>query len=397
MDKSTLSVVTSANLFLDNNCEKIDEEGLLSQKIFGPKTSYKCACGHLSSKTQHAGKRCPKCGVLCTDSFIRYTTFAKIILPFPIFKPTYKNLKILKGITGKFKYLLDTKQTDLALNNKVYLKYDSKTDKLKVVDTYNFNTCIPLCIKGLYSFYLALCVASQTFNSQTARLLIENCFSYELLVTPPESRPVYKQYKQGQISVIKSEINRYYSNLLKLCSYDWTSLVSNPQQIRDNYIQMIESSLYSDPVEDAEMVFYDSAISKYQRYTNKIYETIIDSLSAKKGIIRKDFLGKSIDFCSRSHVIIDPSLKAYEIKMPRTNFVRLWFIEYIQFLLKCKNIKIDEILLSVKLTESKITSRYPEYIDEFIDYMFSSKVDYHSRIVLINRQPTLKFWCCKIS
>lgn len=389
MDKTNLDVVTSTKMFLDSQYEKIDEDGLLSQRIFGPKISYKCACGYYSSKTQHAEKRCPKCHVLCTDSFIRYTTFAKIVLPFPVFKPTHHNQRILKTIVGKFKYLLDTKQADLALNTKNYLSYDFQKDKLRITDVYTPETCVPICIKGLYSLYLAIYTVAIRFRSQIATELVEKCFSYELLVTPAESRSVYKQFKNGSVSIVSSDINKFYMRLLKICSYDWTNLVSNPSMIRDNYVTMINSTFGKDAIEDDDLGFYDMAISKYQHYTNQIYIFIIDALSAKKGIIRKDFLGKSIDFCSRSHVVIDPSLNAYQIKLPKTNFVRLWFIEYIRFLLQEKNVKIDDVLLSVKLTESKITERYPEYIDDFIEYMFSSKVDYHQRLVLINRQPTL--------
>ena len=49
---------------------------------------------------------------------------------------------------------------------------------------------------------------------------------------------------------------------------------------------------------------------------------------------------------------------------------------------------MEDVLSCVKLTESKITNKYPEYIDEFIDYLFN-ELDYHNRLVLINRQPTL--------
>ena len=388
MDKSKLEVVTSSKLYLDPQFEKIDEDGLLSQRIFGPKLNYKCACGYYSSKIQFAEKRCPKCGVLCTDNFVRYRTFAKIVLPFPIFKPTYKNKKLVHGILGKYKYLLDIKQFDLAVSNVIYLSYNIKIDKLKITQTYNPETCIPLCIKGIYSLYLAICSVAFIFNSATANQIINECFSYELLVIPPEIRPVYKKYNVGQVSLVQSDINRYYINLLNLSSYDWREIVSNPLEDRNTYVKMIQSSLYGDPIEDDKLIFYDSAVIKYQKYVNVIYKTIIVLLSTKEGIIRHDFLGKSIDFCSRTHVIIDPSLKAYEIKLRKTNLIRLYFIEYVRFLFNKKLISMEDVLSCVKLTESKITNKYPEYIDEFIDYLFN-ELDYHNRLVLINRQPTL--------
>lgn len=389
MDKSKLENVTSPKLYLDSQYEKIDENGLLSQRIFGPKVSYKCACGYYNSKIQHEGKTCPKCGVKCIDSFARYTTFAKISLSYPVFKPTYKNLRLLKSVTGKFKFLLDTRQIDLASSNRLYLSCDPKNDKLKIVDTYDPNNCIPLSITGIFSLYLALCAASLYFGSNLAKNIIDNCFTYELLVIPPENRPVYKKCEVGQVSLVASEINKYYQNLINFNNYQWTQII-NPKEIRDNYLKMIQDTIYSDPIDDYNLSNnHDTNVATFQKYVKKIYDNIINTLSTKKGIIRKDFLGKSIDFCSRTHVIIDPSLKAYEIKLSRTNLIRLYFIEYIRFLIKEKNIKLDDVLLSVKLTESKITSKYPEYVDEFIEYLFTPNIDYHNRIVLINRQPTL--------
>lgn len=388
MDKSNLEVVTSHHLFLDNQYEKIDEDGLLSQRIFGPKLSYKCACGYYSSKFQHAGQRCPKCGVLCCDNFARYTTFAKIILPFPIFKITNKNEKILKGIVGSYKYLIDVRQINLTTVEKLYLQYDIKHDKLKIVNEYDFNNCIPLVITGLYSLYIALCAVLKTYNSKKAKFLVDKAFTYELLVIPPESRPVHKQLKNNQVTVMVDEINKYYSQILDLSQYDWSILGINPTELKNNFVNMICQSIYDQPIESSEMVFYDSTIIKYQKYASKIYKTLTDKLSSKNGIIRRDFLGKSIDFCSRTHVVVDPSLKVYEIKIPKANFLRLFFIEYIYFLIKLKNIASDEVLMTVKLTENKTIFKYPQFVDEFIEWMFSDQVDYHKRLVLINRQPT---------
>lgn len=389
MDKSKLDIVTSHRLFLDNQYERIDEDGLLSQRIFGPKISYKCACGFYSSKLQYAEKRCPKCGTLCTDNFLRYTTFAKIVLPFPVFKPTYKNLRILKNIIGKYKYLIDVKQTNFNTNKPLYLKYDIKTDKIKIIDLYDSSICIPLVIKGIYSLYIGICTIYRQYLSKLAEKIVNSIFTYELLVTPPESRGVHKQIKNGQVTLMVDEINRFYSQLLDLSKYDWSTLELNPHQLRENFINMISQSMYDDSIDSPELTFHDSTIVRYQRYVNKIYQSIIDKLSSKEGIIRKDFLGKSIDFCSRTHMIVDPSLKAYEIKLPKSNFVKLFFIEYIYYLMHIKKINMDLLLYSVRLTESKVTQIYPNYINEFIEWIFSNKNDYHKRIVLINRQPTL--------
>ena len=391
IDKTNLAVVTSPKVFLDNNYEKIDEDGLLSERIFGPRRSYKCICGQLSTKTQHAEQRCPRCGVLCTSSDVRYKTFAKIILPFPIYKPTYKNkIRLSRIVLKEQKYILDPNQSELCLREINYLKYDPNEDRCKIVKKYEPATCIPLQITGTYTLYLAILICWQSFGSVFAKETIESCFDYELLVTPPSTRFFMVQPKNGGLTLKKHEMNDNYIEILEMCSYDWTHIVTDPQKIRQFYISLIEKSIgTSTPISDDELKFYDSSVCKYQHYVNEIYRLVIDSLSGKEGFIRKDFLGRSIDFSSRAHVIIDPSLKAYEIKLPKNNFIRLWFIEYMRFLQQHKQVRVEELLAVVKLTETKITSKFPQYVDEFIEYIFSENVDYHNIIVLINRQPTL--------
>ena len=83
--------VTSPKLFVGKKME-IDEDGLLSESIFGPINPFRCKCGKLNSKVvDNDGEPCPKCGVLCTNTDLRVKTFGKIKLTFPCIKPTKKH------------------------------------------------------------------------------------------------------------------------------------------------------------------------------------------------------------------------------------------------------------------------------------------------------------------
>lgn len=393
IDKSDLPVVTSDRFFTDSNYEKIDEDGLLSQRIFGPVRSYKCACGTLNAKTLHKGKTCPKCGVVCTTSNVRYKNFAKIILPLPIYTPTTPNMSLLNGVVKKqHKHILDPLQADLSLSTDCYLEWIGSKDKLQLVDTYDAieKTIIPLSIHGTYTLYLAVICAWQCYGSSLAKEIATKCFSYELLVTPPETRHYYVRHQDGNVVIKQHQVNQLYHEILRLHNYDWTQII-HPDKIRNKYLQSIKDALDTpNIIDDDNLRFYDHIVCKYQYYTNKIYDEIVKELSYKQGFIRKDFLGRSVDFSARAHIVPDPSLNAHQIKLPKSVFMRLWFIEYLRYTFRFKNQKLENILSAIKITESNITSNeFPEFMDDFIEYFFKDESDDRNKIVLINRQPTL--------
>lgn len=392
IDKSKLPIVTSDRFFVDVNYEKIDEDGLLSQRIFGPIRNYKCACGNLNTKTLHKGQICPKCNVLCSTNNIRYKSFAKIILPLPIYVPTTNNLSTLKTIVKKdHKHILDPLQADLSLSTQCYLKWDGSKDKLLLVDTYDpTTTTIPVCINGTYTLYLAIVSAWQCFGSQTAKTVATNCFTYELLVTPPETRHYFVKHQDGSVNVKQHRVNRLYHEILRLHNYDWTHIMA-PDKLRQEYLLMIKKSIGSDlPISDDSLRFYDEIVCRYQYYTNEIYNEIVKELSYKQGFIRKDFLGRSVDFSSRAHIVPDPGLDGHEIRLPKSAFMRLWFIEYLRYTFKFQDEKLESILSTIKTTESNVTTNdFPEHIDSFIKHFFRDPTDDRNKIVLINRQPTL--------
>ncbi len=387
-----LAIVTSPKLYQDATYEKIDEDGLLSQRIFGPLKNFKCLCGLLTSKINHANQRCKKCGVLCTSNDERYKTFAKITLPLPIYKAVKKNKTKLRTIVkSKFKHILDPIQSDLTSSTSSYLKYKMADDKITVTDTYVPGDCIPIRITGTYTLYLAIKACWICFGSTKCREIIEQIFTYDLLVTPPGTRHFFVKKQDGRTSITQHPINKIYSSVIKLSNYDWTHIM-DPVKNEEMYLSMIQKTIGSQlPIVEEDLKFYDQLVCKYQYYANTIYDTIIESLSTKQGLIRRDFLGRSIDFSSRSHIIIDPGLSAYEIRIPKDNFIRLWFIEFIRYLREHKDIKFEDALVFVKLTESSssITNQYSKYIDDFIEYSFSVNTNYRNKLVLINRQPTL--------
>jgi len=391
IDKKQLAVVTSPKLYLDNDYKIIDEDGLLSQRIFGPIKNFKCKCERYTSKITHAEKRCPVCNVLCTSNESRFKTFAKIIIPFIVFKNNKVVKNRLRSIVGVAKHIIDPMQSDLSLTTDQYLHINpSDPKKITLKKEYIVYESIPLKVTGIYSLYMSLLCGDKIYGNSECHNIIDLCFDNEILITPPGLRPVILNDENGYKKIRINSINTYYERLIRISKYDWGSLIGD-KSIIDTFLELVLKNKYViNPIDSVELKNYDEIVSKYQYYINKIYAETIDVLSGKEGYIRKDFLGRTVDFSSRCHIIINPSLRAYEIKIPKTVFSTLWFIEYLRYLNIYKHYEMETLLNYVKITEIKTDIDHLEHIDDFINYFFNNpEIPEHKKIVLINRQPTL--------
>jgi DNA-directed RNA polymerase beta' subunit len=389
INKKLLSVVTSPKLHLDNSYKIIDEDGLLSQKIFGPVKNYKCKCEKYASKITHAEKRCPICNVLCTSNEVRFKTFAKIVIPFIIYKNTRIVKNKLRTIIGESKHIIDPMQSDLSLTTNQFLFMDTQNNKLYLTKDYSLYDTVPIQVTGIYSLYIALICGYRVYNNIECYNVLKLCFDNEIIVTPPGLRPVILNNENGYKKIRINSINEYYIHLIRITKYDWVLI--GEKNIVNYYIDLVNNNKFPIfPIIDKELKNYDEIVSKYQYYVNKIYFETIDSLSGKEGYIRKDFLGRTVDFSSRCHIIINPNLRSYEITIPKVVFSTLWFIEYLRYLSIYKKYEMETLLNYVKITEIKTEIDHLKHIDEFIDYWFNNgEVPEHKKLVLINRQPTL--------
>jgi hypothetical protein len=390
INKQDLPEITSSKLYLDSKKSQVDQAGLISEIAFGPVKSYKCSCGNLNSKVIHENQRCIKCKVECIDNASRYTRFAKISLPFPILKKLERQ-KLLKFVKRKNAHILDPVQSDRLTTTSFYIQYIKDTDKLELVTDYDAGNCIPLVITGLFTLYLGLYIAQVYFTSKSAEELLSNFF-FDLLVVPPNTRMSILVEKDSKMTMITHELDNIYIKILRLKHY--CTKFDTYQQIRE-YTDMIIQSLDNKigiPITDDILITFDQLTSKITYYCDDVYSHITGTLSGKTGLIRDQFLGRSIDFSSRAVIVPDPTLKAHEIIIPRKIFLKLWLIEYYRYLrtmLKDEwaTLQTAKILSSVTKTENSYTNEL-EYVDEFIEYFFRES-DYRQRIVLVNRQPTL--------
>jgi DNA-directed RNA polymerase beta' subunit len=390
---NNLPEITSSKLFLDRNYAKIDPNGILSEVVFGPKDNYKCSCGNYNSKSLYAGLTCPKCNVICTTNDLRYKNFAKINLLIPVIKKQ-KQDAVIKIIKRKYKNLIDPIQADLSISVKAYMEYDDSIDSIKLVDTYN-DDCVPLAITGLYSLYICFFILSDYYGSSLACEVINDYFTQTVLVTPPDTRSSLVTNNKGTMTLYKSTIDELYVHLLKIQTYN-----------KDHYSDIIDTNIYykmvviniengiNIPIEDDTIKLIDGIASYFQYFCTKIYDNINSLLSGKYGLIRRNLLGKSIDFSSRAVVTCDPALLGYQIRLPKLSFIKLFFLDYARFLKIEKHIIIDRLKLLIKKSEIEDITKL-DHVDEFIEYFFK-RSQLKQRLLILNRVPSLWRHSCPI-
>ncbi len=343
----TLGGEVTSTKFYVGKYSNIDENGLLSESIFGPIKDFQCKCGKLNTESIDGGKICDKCGVLCGPSELRLKTFGKITLVFPVIKSTKK--KYFKKIIGtQHKHLLDPKKADALAVTSRYLAVTQSGNDLKVVDTMvnapGWYT-IPIRITGLYSFILSLRFVAEVLNLDVAKELFEkNYITNVIKVLPPDVRPVvrdpkkkselrYVEINKHYISLInQNNQNRPIKDIVRSKEHDWF------EKLKYNDLNNIEDELV-----DVAIPEYDAATARYQYYVDKIYESVFESISGKTGLIRSSILGRTIEFSARSVIIIDPSLETYKIKVSKKILYKLWFPYFLNYLAKFKGIDYSKL------------------------------------------------------
>ncbi|MEM4385334.1 MAG: hypothetical protein QXD03_02165 [Candidatus Anstonellales archaeon] len=355
--------VTSFEIYKDG---EYHPEGLYSEVIFGPVRDNICSCGNFSTKI-YEGRRCPKCNVICGPSSLRYTTFGKIELSYPIIRPSkLKNfIRMCYGTP-----VLDPLKYDMLKDKWYYL--ENRNGVLNLVSEYN-DRCSRVRVSGVFSLYLAICDISRIYDFKFDSWL--DNFTFEFLVTPPSTRElVILDSNSSEPEIIGNEITESYRRMIAF----------NNSCGKIDLDKIIESGIY-----ETSLYHHDFSAGKLQYYANHIFKLVLKQLSGKPGIIRSRFFSKTIDFSSRSVISVNPSLKAYEIKLPLPILMKLYHIEFNRYLVNTKLYTKEKYMSITRSTEYLFNINHSDFF-EFLRVLFDeSLTDRLYRIVIINRQPTL--------
>ena len=371
--ESKLGGEMSSIKFFTGKYSNIDENGLLSESIFGPIRDFRCKCGKLSIESCDGGKICDKCGVICGPSSLRLKTFGKISLVFPVIKST-KRKHFKKIIGSDHKHLLDPKKADALTLTSRYLVVSYSADDLKIVDTNNpipgYFT-VPIKITGIYSFILSLRFVAEILDLEIAKQLFKNEYIIDVVkVLPPDVRPVVKDpKKKGEYRYV--EVNKHYISLINQNNLNISSKDIARSKENDWFAKLkfnLENSI-EDELIDPIIPEFDRATARYQYYVDLIYESVFSEISGKTGFIRGSILGKTIEFSARSVIVIDPSLEPYKIKVSRKILYKLWFPYFLNWL--SKNKENDYAALFDNFTQFENYDEHKEIFGEFLKWFCS--------------------------
>jgi DNA-directed RNA polymerase subunit beta' len=346
-----LAAVTSNKIYAKRG---FHEDGLFSQKIFGPIRNYSCACGDYHGRAK-AGQLCSICGVEITNSNVRRKRFAKIELPFPIMNPIMYYLLIKVGkIT--FKDILD----NLLLSDMpMSYRYDEKLKKyIRIAEdeVVPEGTKIFSGLEGAHEISKKM-VDENKDKSKIWRYIYDNFNKFYMnnaIVMPPAFRPISKTRDVQK----RDKMNDF---LLKILNF---TLTKNQELLNTN--------------KDSGISFVN--VKNLQRYIFDLYEYIISKFGKKQGLIRDSILGKRNDFSGRAVIAPDPTLNLDECGVPYLMLLELYKLE-----------------ISNILNERRLFKTYDKavtYIDECMtkhDYALYDLVGEicTGRYVILNRQPTL--------
>ncbi|MFA5633625.1 MAG: DNA-directed RNA polymerase subunit beta' [Candidatus Dojkabacteria bacterium] len=189
-----------------------------------------------------------------------------------------------------------------------------------------------------------------------------------LPVLPPELRPIIPlsggKFATSDLNDLYRRIINRNNRLAKLIE------IGAPEVILRNEKRMLQESV------DA-LIDNSHRPSKPMRNSKRLpYQSLTDDLRGKKGIFRKNLLGKRVDYSGRAVIEGDPSLKFDQCGLPKSVTLEI-FKPFVIFELLDK-----ELAPNVRVAKEMIE----EETDEIWDIL--EKV-IKNRPVLLNRAPTL--------
>ena len=368
--------VTSHRL-LDARTQQPHEKGLFSQRIFGPLIDYVCICKHLIGK-RHAGKVCEKCGVMIGRAkVLRSSRRGHITLPVPLVNPlATKPLSLLFNLTQAEITRVSTGAGYIRINDSddgpIMLK---NPPRRVVLEIFKFpapgtqRSSLPFVYLGEFIDLKETYNISKTLDNPTRESLlkdlysdkqrIENWLLSKVLVPPPSHRPLLMNESN---KIISDSRNQLYSRLIARKQRFERALNDLPN------IQII-----------LQQMLCQMQVALNSVYGGKIGENIpgiLDLLSGKSGLLRKNLLGKRLDYSARAMITPGPNLALDEVGLPR----RIAYELYKPFILHelIKNNKDCTIKKAIRMHDTNHDCAVTA-----LEHVMKN------RWVIINRQPTL--------
>ncbi len=382
--------------------------GLFCERIFGPIQDYKCACGRYSGR-KFKGTKCPHCGVEVLPKKVRRERMGHIELAVPVghiwfYKATPSPIGILLDLSVKDlervvyydAYIVTKVSEDVAKKEKDLRvgKVLSVSEYIHFKEIYGNQFEAEMGAPGLKKILASLNledlrnelrvkIKAEQSPIKRAKFLKKYKIVEALLnsktrpewmilevlpVIPPDLRPIVF-LENGQIAT--TEINQLYrrvimrNNRLKLLKEQGAPeiLINNEKRMLQEAVEaLLDNSKRRRPVTS-------------QKGGRKL-KSISDVLRGKKGLLRRNLLGKRVDYSGRSVIVVAPELKLNQVALPKEMALELFrpMVEH--------ELKESGIASTLKEAEAKLRQRDPAIWD-----MLERIIKDHP--VLLNRAPTL--------
>lgn len=390
--------------------QKPEPGGLFCEKIFGPVHSYRCSCGKYRGK-KYAGVICDVCGVEVTDSSVRRERMGYIKLAVPVAHIWF--YKIPPSIIGTLLDISRANLEEVLYYNSYVVLNPGKVPNLRkgeVLTLSKYEELVRSYGKGTFEVGMGapaikqlLKELSEPISSNktrlekmledlTIRLRVEKSailrkkilqklrivksfvesgvephwMILEVIpVIPPDLRPLVA-LDGGRFT--SSDINELYRRLIYR-NRNLANMLAEaqmPEQILNNEKRIVQ-----------EMV--DAVLDNSRRKKpitgrgNRKLKSLSDDIRGKKGLLRRNLLGKRVDYSARSVIVVGPDLKIYQAGVPKDIAIELWkpFIER----------KVEE--MGLPESPKKLLRKKSEVVWEILEEV----VKHHP--IWLNRAPTL--------
>ena len=327
---SNLPEVTSFKIF-SNQKGDYDENGLYSQRLFGPLRNYECKCGRLKGK-QYKDQVCRICGVKCTTSDMRSKTFGQIKLPHgvKIIFPTLKYIGYKLFGKNTFEKILNFDPH--IYDNEEYYYYDMNKKKLVLGSELTEKTSANVLkefkiytILDLYKLYKYLLEETNIFDELgLSKEVGKYLFLDKVVVTPPDTRPLVKI---GPNKHSVNDITRHYVEILK--------------NIKNSFTDEIYAKIEN---EDQRSIYLAASCQKFQQSVNEIFKVVLErNLGEKESIVRQSLLGKTLEFSGRTVVICGPHVPPYMVSMDERSMSKLLILEIIHYMFEHEMVDVGDV------------------------------------------------------
>lgn len=364
--------------------------GLHCQKIFGPVKDDKCACkeeeGGVKGK-QHRGVICERCGVKVEPAKARRERFGHITFPFYLINPLAKDsLAELIGINfmmmpailqGElyFGWVPNTKGTHIVRIGsercKVKFETSSRPEEnitFRAVDSL-YKLVSYIDVEETIVQSSSKKIQSAFFNLVRHEIKPTDLFIKHLPVLPADYRPVINvkkhkgENKEDKTSKVDDPRNAHYQRLIWKINryYRLGEFVTPPRLILEEEQINLQKSL--------DQLFFGGT-----RFKKKQIDGLLDKIKGKAGLLRKNLLGKRVDYSGRSIISPDPTLALDEVRLPVKMAYNLFAIH------------IQKELIDKGILSRKAMSMYDRH--HSLCYKILRRIAPGRRVIL-NRQPTL--------